>query len=95
MKIGIASGVYLNYPFAEAIKRVAAAGYDSIDAWSGRPHTYRGDYSTKDLLHLQQLIEENGLVMSSFLPAFYRYPYYPPSQSIACCLEMLICIPGN
>lgn len=75
MKIGIASGVYLNFPFAEAVSRVAAAGYDSIDAWSGRPHIYRGDYTSPDLRLFRQLMADNGLVMGSFLPAFYRYPY--------------------
>jgi sugar phosphate isomerase/epimerase len=29
----------------------------------------------KELRHLLQLIDENGLTVSSFLPAFYRYPY--------------------
>jgi hypothetical protein len=31
MKIGNVSGVYLNYPIQEAVRRIAAAGYDSID----------------------------------------------------------------
>jgi protein FrlC len=75
MRIGIASGVYLNYPFTEAIKRVAAAGYDGIDAWSGRPHIYRNDLTIQELRQLRQLVEDNGMVVSSFLPAFYRYPY--------------------
>jgi protein FrlC len=75
MKLGIASGVYLNYPFAETIKRVAAAGFDGIDAWSGRPHIYRADFSAQQLRQLRELVEDNGMVVSSFLPAFYRYPY--------------------
>lgn len=75
MRIGIASGVYLNYPFAEAIKRVSAAGYDGIDAWSGRPHIYRSDFSAGELRQLRRRVQDQGMIVSSFLPAFYRYPY--------------------
>jgi protein FrlC len=75
MKIGSVSGVYLNYPIEEAVRRIAAAGYDSIDVWSGRPHVYRHDFAVEELRHLCQLIDEGGLTVSSFLPAFYRYPY--------------------
>lgn len=75
MQIGIVSGVYLNYPIEEAVRRVASAGYDAIDIWSGRPHLYRGDFSPADDEQLYQFIEDQGLKVSSFLPAFYRYPY--------------------
>jgi protein FrlC len=75
VKFGIVSGVYLNYPIDEAVRRVAAAGYDSIDIWSGRPHVYRRDFNQKELSALRQLISDCGLKVSSFLPAFYRYPY--------------------
>ena len=75
MKIGIVSGVYLNYPIQEAVRRIAAAGYDSVDVWSGRPHVYRHDFTVQALRHLCQLIDGSGLTVSSFLPAFYRYPY--------------------
>jgi protein FrlC len=75
MKISIASGVYLNFPLREAIQRVADAGYDGIDIWSGRPHVYRQDFTSKQLSNLRSLIQEQGLMVSSFMPAFYRYPY--------------------
>lgn len=75
MKIGIVSGVYLNYPIQEAVRRIAAAGYDCVDVWSGRPHVYRHDLPIEMLRDLCRLIDESGLTVSSFLPAFYRYPY--------------------
>jgi protein FrlC len=75
MKIGVVSGVYLNYPIQEAVRRIATAGYDSIDVWSGRPHVYRHDFAMEELCNLGQLIADCGLTVSSFLPAFYRYPY--------------------
>lgn len=75
MKLGIVSGIYLNYPIDETVRRIAAAGYDSIDFWSGRPHIYRQDFSHEELAQLRQLLSDYGLTASSFLPAFYRYPY--------------------
>jgi protein FrlC len=75
MKLGIASGVYLNYPLHAAIEQIADAGYDTLDIWSGRPHVYRHDFTPQELLDLRVKIEGLGLFVSSFLPAFYRYPY--------------------
>lgn len=75
MNIGIVSGVYLNYPLEEAVRRVADAGYDSIDIWSGRPHAYRHDFTRDQLEKVRRQIADRELKVSSFLPAFYRYPY--------------------
>ncbi len=75
MQISIASGVYLNFPLREAVQRIASAGYDGIDIWSGRPHAYRQDFTSDELTNLRVFIQEQGLTVSSFMPAFYRYPY--------------------
>ena len=75
MKLGIATGVYLNYPLHAAIEQIADAGYDTLDIWSGRPHVYRHDFTAKELIDLRLKIEGLGLSVSSFLPAFHRYPY--------------------
>jgi len=83
MRLGVVSGVYLNYPIEEAVRRVAEAGYDSIDIWSGRPHIYRHDFSPNELKTLRRHIETSGLSVSSFLPAFYRYPYSLSSSNPA------------
>jgi protein FrlC len=75
MRIGVVSGVFLNYSIEEAIQRIATAGYDTVDIWSGRPHVYRRDLSAAELMRLRQVIKGADLEVSSFLPAFYRYPY--------------------
>jgi sugar phosphate isomerase/epimerase len=75
MKLGIASGVYLNYPLHRVVEEVAKAGYDTLDIWSGRPHVYRHDFNPTELRQLRAQVEDQGLTVSSFLPAFYRYPY--------------------
>ncbi len=75
MKFGLVTSVYANYAIDDVIPRVAAAGYDTIDIWGGRPHVYRHDYSHPALIDLRKRIVDEGLSVSSFLPAFYRYPH--------------------
>lgn len=81
MKLGLASGVYLNYPLELAVEHIARAGYDTLDIWSGRPHVYRRDYGPSELFDLRQRIADYGMLVSSFLPAFHRYPYTLSSPS--------------
>jgi fructoselysine 3-epimerase len=75
MKLGTATSVLFQYPLEEAIPLIARVGLDGVDIWGGRPHVYRQDYSDDELRGLRQRIEDHGLVVSSFMPAFYRYPH--------------------
>jgi protein FrlC len=75
MKLGTATSVLYLYSIQDAVRVVADLGYDGIDIWGGRPHVYRQDLSTEELVDLRQLIADHGLHVSSFMPAFYRYPH--------------------
>lgn len=75
MKLGTATSVLYLYGIMDAIPIVAKTGYDGVDIWGGRPHVYRQDLSVEELKELGQIIEDHGLVVSSFMPAFYRYPH--------------------
>lgn len=75
MKIGIASSVFVNYSLPETIRVIAQAGFDSIDIWGGRPHVYREDLSNEELKEMRRNIEDANLTVSSFMPAFFRYPH--------------------
>lgn len=75
MKLGTATSVLYLYAIKDAIPIVAKTGYDGVDIWGGRPHVYRQDLSVEELKDLSQIIEDHGLVVSSFMPAFYRYPH--------------------
>jgi protein FrlC len=75
MKLATATSVLYQYAIRDAIAIVANTGYDGVDIWGGRPHVYRQDLSTAELKDLRQLIRDHGLVISSFMPAFYRYPH--------------------
>ena len=75
MKLGTATSVLYLYTIQDAIPIVARTGYDGVDIWGGRPHVYRQDLSEQELNDLRQLITDHGLSVSSFMPAFYRYPH--------------------
>ena len=75
MKLGTATSVLYLYSLRDAIPLIAETGFDGVDIWGGRPHGYRQDYTPAELKELCQVIYDHGLVVSSFMPAFYRYPH--------------------
>jgi len=75
VRLGTATSVLYQYDIRDAIPIIADAGYDGVDIWGGRPHVYRQDLSTVELQDLSRRIEDHGLAVSSFMPAFYRYPH--------------------
>lgn len=74
MKTALSAFIYLNYPLDEAIRHIAAAGYDGVDIWGGRPHAYRRDLTPADTARLSALLASLGLGVASFIPAQFRYP---------------------
>ncbi|MEA3336153.1 MAG: sugar phosphate isomerase/epimerase [Chloroflexota bacterium] len=74
MRLSLSSFIYYNYPLSEAIRRTAAAGFDGIDIWGGRPHAYRKDLGDKEIADLRQTLQSEGLAVASFIPAQFRYP---------------------
>jgi len=75
MKLATATSVLIRYAIEDAIGVVAEAGFDGVDIWGGRPHVYRQDYSRAQLEALRDSIQGFGMSVSSFMPAFYRYPH--------------------
>lgn len=74
MKLSQSTFVYFNYPLKEAIIRIAEAGYQGVEIWGGRPHTYRNDLTEVELKDIHHLVEDKGLEISAFIPAQFRYP---------------------
>lgn len=75
MKLGTATSVLYQYGIQDAIPVISRTGFDGVDIWGGRPHVYRQDLSPGELEGLRQIVEDNGLIVSSLMPAFYRYPH--------------------
>jgi protein FrlC len=74
MKTSLSSFLFFNYTLTDAIIHTAQAGFEGIDIWGGRPHAYRRDLSPDDILRLRQVLQNEGLVVASFIPAQFRYP---------------------
>jgi len=75
VRIATATSVLFQYAIKDAVSLVARIGFDGVDIWGGRPHVYRQDLTTEELVHLRHLIADHGLSVVSFMPAFYRYPH--------------------
>ena len=57
------------YPLEEVIKRIARIGYDGIEIGAASPHAYP-EYLTKERRReIRQVLDDNGLALSSMLPA--------------------------
>jgi protein FrlC len=69
LKTSLSSYLYYNYSLEEAVKRTAAAGFDAIDIWGGRPHAYRDDLHEHDIRRIKLLLNDHGLEVTSFIPA--------------------------
>lgn len=74
MRLSVSTFVYFNYPLAEAMKRIARCGYDGVEVWGGRPHAYRKDLSQGQIQALRDLVVKEGIAVSGFIPAQFRYP---------------------
>jgi len=58
-----------SYSLEETAKRIARAGYDGIEIGCAAPHAYPAHISTERRRELRKIIEGEGLVVSSLLPA--------------------------
>jgi protein FrlC len=57
------------YPLEEVIKRIARIGYDGIEIGAASPHAFP-EYLTKERRReIRQVLDDNGLALSSMLPA--------------------------
>ena len=61
--------VYLDYTTVEeAVKRIAAVGYETIDFWAYSPHFGLDIYSTKEQREtIKKLVTDNGLKTVAFI----------------------------
>ena len=58
-----------SYSLEETAKRIARAGYDGIEIGCAAPHAYPAHLSAERRRELRKIIEGEGLVVSSLLPA--------------------------
>ncbi len=49
-------------------------GFDSVEIWGGRPHGYWEDIDTERARRIRDLIRSEGMTISAWIPAQFRYP---------------------
>ncbi len=57
------------YPLEETIKRIARVGYDGLEIGAASPHAYPDYLNKEQRRRIKQVLEGNGLALSSMLPA--------------------------
>lgn len=57
------------YPLEETIKRLARIGYDGIEIGAASPHAYPRYLNKERRREIKQVLDDNGIALSSMLPA--------------------------
>ncbi len=70
------------YPLEETIKRLARIGYDGIEIGAASPHAYPKYLSQARRREIKQLLDANGIALSSMLPAPGGGPGYNPASPL-------------
>ncbi len=74
MKTSCSTFVHYRYPLTETIRRYAKFGYDAVEIWGGRPHAYWEDMTGPVIDEVKSVIDGEGIGISNFIPAQFRYP---------------------
>ncbi len=70
------------YPLEETIKRLARIGYDGIEIGAASPHAYPKYLSKERRREIKQVLDANGIALSSMLPAPGGGPGYNPASPL-------------
>jgi sugar phosphate isomerase/epimerase len=85
MKLAYSSNAYMRFPVDEAIRRIAALGYQGIELMFDTPHAWPEDVTPADLVAVREALNDADLTISN-VNAFMmnkisdpRQPYWHPS----------------
>lgn len=65
MKLAFSTNAFVEYPVAEAVVRIAAAGYDGVELLADAPHLYPCSLSDSDLAELTATLDRCGLSVAN------------------------------
>ena len=81
MKLAICSRIWVNYPFDEAVKRIAWLGYSAVEIWGCRPHAYTQDMDSETIQERRKSISQARLEVPCLTPdQMYPVPYVNPAS---------------
>src|SRR6516162_522039 len=85
MQLAFSTNAYLNYSFAEAVRRLAAIGYQGVEIMADVPHAWPAYLLEEQKEAICRALRENRLAVSN-INAFMmkavsdaRQPYWHPS----------------
>ena len=62
------------YTLEETIKRIAKIGYEGIEIGASSPHAYPPCLTKERRKHIRNVLDDNGIALSSMLPALAGGP---------------------
>ena len=85
MRLAYSANAYTKYSAVEAIRRVAAVGYEGIELMADVPHAWPETVTDEELAAIRKVLDETGLAIAN-VNAFMmnavgdpRHPYWHPS----------------
>jgi len=85
MKLAYSSNAYLRYPIEEAIRRIAAVGYEGVELLADVPHAWPAGLLEQQKHSIRSALDRHGLHISNInafmmnAVADVRHPYWHPS----------------
>jgi sugar phosphate isomerase/epimerase len=79
MQLAFSSNAYLRYPFPEAAKRIAAAGYAGIEIMADVPHAWPAYLLAEQKQAIRDSVKQNHLAISN-INAFMMHAVDDPRQ---------------
>src|SRR6266851_8952739 len=65
MKLAFSTNAYLNYSFAEAVRRLAAIGYAGVEIMADVPHAWPAGLLEEQKQGIRQALADNDLAISN------------------------------
>ena len=75
LKVGMFTSGYQRNPLEHCFMDAKEYGYDYIELWGGRPHSYAPDLKAGDINEVRRLIEKYEMPVLGYTPEHNAYPY--------------------
>src|SRR6476469_3958231 len=79
MKLAFSTNAYLNYSFAEAVRRLAAIGYQGVEIMADVPHAWPAFLLEEQKQAIRDALKQNGLAISN-INGFMMHAVNDPRQ---------------
>src|SRR4051812_22368174 len=79
MRLAFSSNAYLNFPFAEAARRIAEAGYDGLELMADVPHAWPAYLLAEQKRDIRAALDRYRLALSN-VNAFMMHAVDDPRQ---------------